>query len=358
MPWSVLSMSNQIKNSHRKNLLFIFITLIILMIAVNITIYMVSHNFMDNKIKEETNEFLVLTTYLIDENDLNVAIEYVGHYSDSHSVEVEILDGSTLLFSSRDNTFNYTTHTINTNKGSFTLNIDNSHSVTVYLLNEKYLYANLISIILFVFSMTTLYVWNKRTSNRIEKDVDEIMQFIHEETPTAHNYMYQEFEQIHDNINDYIAEIDMHRERKQLNIKGLAHDIKTPLTVINNFLQETSDESVLRENSLLSIRKISKFVDSLIEDDYKRAFLEVDLNKMIQDSIIYYSKIFATKDINVLFRNNDPCKILWNQRDFKVILENLLSNAYYYSNEGSTFEINLTCNENDVTLQFTSEGNV
>ena len=351
-------MSNQIKNSQRKNLLFIFVALIILMIAVNITIYWVSNTFMENKIKEETNEFLLLTTYLIDENDLSVAIEYVGHYSDSHHVEVEILDGDTLLYSSVDGAFNDTQHTITTNKGEFNINIDNSHSVTVDLLTQKYLYGNIISVVLFIFTITTLYIWNRRTSVKIENDVDNIMHVIHHETPDTNIYEYTEFQKIHDSISEYITEIDMHRERKQLNIKGLAHDIKTPLTVINNFLQVTDDNSVQKENSVLSLQKISRFIDSIIEDDYRNAFFEINLHKIISDSITYYKKIFTTKNITISYTRKKDCIVLWNQRDFKVILENLLSNAYYYSDSDSTFDISLSCSKEETVMKFTSVGNV
>ena len=150
----------------------------------------------------------------------------------------------------------------------------------------------------------------------------------------------------------------MFKERRQLNIKGLAHDIKTPLTVINDFLQQTDDKSEMQENALLSLNKISQFIEKIIEDDYKGAFVSINLNNLISEAIDYYQKIFNTKGIKINLIAKEDCNVIWNTRDFKVILENMLSNAYYYSYENTVYNIEIIDNDNATELRFTSTGNV
>lgn len=350
-------MNTKIRYTHRKNLYYITILLLILLLLINLSITVISNNFKKSEIEEENRELILLTTYLIDENDLNVALEYIHHYSVSHQVEIEIKSNDELLYSSVEGDFDFTSHQIVSNKGVFIINTDNSHSTTTDLLNKKYLYVNISSVVLFIITITSLYIRNKRTSLKIEKDLDNVMHLIENGRSQKINFSFEEFSTIYYYITNYIQELDLLRERRQLNVKGLAHDIKTPLTIINTYLKTNKVNHINYENSLSAIANISSLVEVLMADNYTSTFINVDLDRLIREKVSYYQPIFNSKSIVINYKGVSDVFVKWNEKDLKIVLENMFSNAFYYSLQNTSYKIDFDCIDDEIILKFTSTGN-
>ncbi len=347
-------MSKNIQYSHKRNLTFIAIILTSIFVFLNVTVLYISSNIIDNKISEETAELLLLTSNLINDNDLNVAFEYIEHYSESHSVEIEIYTTlEELIYTSRDSTFNPVKRELITDKGVFYLYIDNSHSVTIDSYKDQLINMNIVLLVIYIITLSSLLFMNKSTSNKIDKDITELSALIKSLPNYHYNFNYKQFDDIHKAIWEYIDEIDLLRDKRDINIKGLAHDIKTPLTIINSYIQHSSGGN--KEVAISSVDEINDLVTELIDEKYINIFKKINITSIISETLTKFKSIFDSKDITITFNSKEDIYVFWSKKDFMRVLENLFSNAFYYADENSTFDISII-NQDDITIQFQSSG--
>ena len=69
---------------------------------------------------------------------------------------------------------------------------------------------------------------------------------------------------------------------------------------------------------------------------------KIDISTILANKIIEYTPIFKNKDITI--KKNIPPHLTanWTEKDFVRVIDNIISNAYYYSINGSTFELNVS----------------
>lgn len=343
-------MNKVVEYSFKRNIILYTVVFITVTIILNISLSLVSNNITSLKVEEETNEFLLLTTALIEDNDLQVAFKYIENYSESHSVEVRILTDRE-LFSSVIDEFNYTEHTIETSKGDFIVQIDNSHSITVDFYQKNIFTINAIVVLVYLVSFFVIFFSHRNTSKHVEQDLAQIKAIINENPNYYYEFHFKQFDSIHKEIWNYLSEIDLLKDHKEMNMKGLAHDIKTPLTIIYNFILKSDIEG--KEHAIERVNEINTLINDLIDENYTQSFREINMSLKMNNTINKYKDVFKTKDIKIDLEEIKPFKVYWSKRDCERVLENIFSNAFYYSDASSTFDIKI---ENK-KLTFTSSGN-
>ena len=158
-------------------MLSIIITIIFLII--NFALYIINDNYLDNKIKKENDQFLQITRHIINENEIEVALEYVIHYTHIHEVEIEIMDeNQNMLFSSEVSHRYSNQYQLVTLKGTFTVFIDNTDSITVNSVRLNSLYINISLVIIYVFSLVILIRNDKINSNQLDHDLKTVLKLI------------------------------------------------------------------------------------------------------------------------------------------------------------------------------------
>ena len=85
-------MNKSLNQNFRKNIIMLSIIITVIFLVINIALYVINDNYLVNKIKEENAAFLKITTHIINDNELPVALEYILHYTHINEVEVEIVD--------------------------------------------------------------------------------------------------------------------------------------------------------------------------------------------------------------------------------------------------------------------------
>ncbi|QVK19069.1 HAMP domain-containing histidine kinase [Mycoplasmatota bacterium] len=348
------------ETTKRKNITILSILLTVVFIVINISLYIINHNFITNKIKEENSAFLVLSTHLINENETSVVIEFMKHYSHTHAVEVEFYnEDMVMLFSSDINNQFLNKYSISSDKGIYYIFIDNTDSVTVNLADRNFLYVNLSLFIIYIFAIFLFIKNSNKSSEDINHDIKKVMTLIDNESPRKISFHYSEFKEIYNDISIYLQKIDLLKEQKEINIKGLAHDIKTPLTIVLNYLENVEDIKSYEKNHqtvLEAINDISNLINDLIDENYNRSFREINLAYILEEIIQRYDSIFASKGIKINYKNEVDLLVNWSKRDFTRVIENILSNAYYYSYPNTILEINTYKDEN-IHIEFINEGN-
>ena len=351
-------MNKSINQKFKKNIIIISIIITIVFLIINVALYIINNNYLVNKVNEENNAFLQLTTHLINENDVSIAIEYIEHYTHIHEVEIEFLDeNSDMLFSSKLAHLYSSQYKIETLKGTFTVFIDNSNSVTVNASETNTIYVNVSLLVIYLLALIILLRNNKITTKEIDQDINNVLKLIDSEKFNDSNFNHSEFEHIHKIITKYLENIDLLTEQKSMNMKGLAHDIKTPLTLIYSYFERILNSETLNENdaktSFEAAVRINDLLNDIIEDNKRDNLKEINISRILNSKVEEHLSIFKNKNISISKNIDDDILFNWNEKDFVRVIDNLISNAYYYSKNSSILKINLM-NEKGIQIEFIS----
>ncbi len=352
-------MIKNLRDSYKKSIILLTIILTVIFLLINVAFYIINNNYLVDKVEEENSAFLSIITHLINDNDVDIALEYIEHYVHIHEVEVGFVDeDNQVLFSSYPDHVYSKEYTISTLKGSYTVYVDNTNSVTVNLIENNILTLNILLIIIYVLALLSLIFSSKKSNYFISSDLEKVLKLIDENELIDPHFNYSEFEHIYKVISRYLESIDMLTEQKEMNMKGLAHDIKTPLTIIyayfNKILKKQEVKLEEAENAFNAAGNINHLLNDLLDYNNEKNYKKIDLSKIIHKKITEYEDVLAIKDIKLKLEIEDKLEVLWNERDFSRIIENLVSNAFHYSNQNSELYIQAYKNE-QLHLLFTSE---
>lgn len=143
-------------------------------------------------------------------------------------------------------------------------------------------------------------------------------------------------------------------ERQSQFIGNASHELQTPLAIIGNRvewlldggnltdeqaaelfkIQSTLGRAVRLNKTLLLLTKIEngKFPDSV----------EVDVARLVQDSVEMYSEIYASRQMTVRVDIEDDVKVEMNESLATTLVSNLIKNMYVHSAEGSSGSITIS----------------
>jgi signal transduction histidine kinase len=138
--------------------------------------------------------------------------------------------------------------------------------------------------------------------------------------------------------NDYLS-------LKEYN-ENSAHEIQTPLAIIQSKLEILMQRKELKKESLNLIRSINEatarlfklnqglLLISKIDNFYFQEEKEISLKEIIDKSIINYKEIMQLKNVRVDLEANDPAFVKMNDILADVLISNLISNAVRYNIDG------------------------
>ncbi|MCL6477546.1 MAG: two-component system sensor histidine kinase AtoS [Peptococcaceae bacterium] len=128
-------------------------------------------------------------------------------------------------------------------------------------------------------------------------------------------------------------------------VAGVAHEIRSPLTSINGYIQFWNKGNVPSLKSLKIVNRemnrLSTITDQLLEfaRPARAVFEECDLNSLVKRSIQFFADSHeGAIDINCSFEQNLPTAMI-DSRQIEQVLSNVLYNAYQAMNGRGRLEI-------------------
>ena len=173
-----------------------------------------------------------------------------------------------------------------------------------------------------------------------------------------HNYNnYDELDKIMININKMAIGLRNDEILKKDFISNFSHEIKTPIAIMNGYInllkrnemsKEERDEyidklynsSINLSNLISNILKLNKLENSEIELN------DVNLSNVLENVIISYDELINNKKINLDIDMDDRLIKYTNESFIQLIFSNLISNAIKFSKDEGIVEIKLK-NKND-----------
>ncbi|MBQ8781754.1 MAG: HAMP domain-containing histidine kinase [Oscillospiraceae bacterium] len=187
--------------------------------------------------------------------------------------------------------------------------------------------------------------------------------------PLGDNYAYESFNSIIDCFNRMAQELGSVETLRTDFIANVSHELKTPLAVMQNYgtmLQapDLSDEK--RIEYAKGITDNSRRLASLITNILKLNKLEnqqifpvaerFDLSEQLCQSLLRFEEIWEQKSIDIETEIEDGVYINSDSELLSLVWNNLLSNAFKFTENGGTVSVALTADEDFTTVKISDTG--
>lgn len=146
-------------------------------------------------------------------------------------------------------------------------------------------------------------------------------------------------------------------------ISNVSHEIKTPLAVIQNYavmLKSHDLDGETRADYAQKISESSKKLSSLVTNILKLNKLEnqsifpirdkFNLSEQVRESILEFESIWEEKDITLEIVIEDDILIASDPQLLSLVWNNLLSNAFKFTDRGGRVSVSLTQTEGEISF--------
>lgn len=178
--------------------------------------------------------------------------------------------------------------------------------------------------------------------------------------------------EIHRQLEQKNIQLEILNQEKNHFLSIAAHDLRNPLTTIYTaadlITEELKDTTSSETKEFLEmIKHSSKFMRSLIEELLDVSVIEsgklslhlesVNLTTLIRNNVALNRVIAGRKQITVEYRCTDDLPSLQlDRKKIEQVMNNLISNAIKYSFPQSRVEIRSTCEQNNLIVSVSDEG--
>lgn len=187
--------------------------------------------------------------------------------------------------------------------------------------------------------------------------------------PVRGSYGEQNFGQIIDCINQMAEELSKTETLRTDFIANVSHELKTPLAVMQNYGTMLLSADLSEEQRMEYAKGIcdaSRRLSNLISDILKLNKLEnqqlapateeYDLSEQLVESLLQYEHIWESKGIDIVTHISDGIRIDSDPQLLGIVWNNLLSNAFKFTEKGGTISLEMTTDESFVTVKVADTG--
>jgi len=187
--------------------------------------------------------------------------------------------------------------------------------------------------------------------------------------PFGDNYAYESFNSIIDCFNKMAEELGSVETLRTDFIANVSHELKTPLAVIQNYgtmLQSPDLTDEKRVEYAKGITDNSRRLASLITNILKLNKLEnqqifpvskhFDLSEQLCESLLQFEEIWEQKNIDIETEIEDGVYINSDSDLLSLVWNNLLSNAFKFTESGGAVSVSLSADDEYATVKISDTG--
>ena len=146
-------------------------------------------------------------------------------------------------------------------------------------------------------------------------------------------------------------------ERQSQFIGNASHELQTPLAIIGNRVEWLLDEGNLTDEQGAELFKIQSTLTravrlnktllllTKIENGKFPDSVQVDVARLVQDSVEMYGEIYASRQMTVQVDIEDDVKVEMNESLAATLVSNLIKNMYVHSAEGAAGRVVVRSNQ-------------
>jgi len=330
---------------------FFVIVFAIFLLLANIAVYFTSSVQYTRQIERQETSFVEILAHLYTLENPEMVLTYVEHYDHTNGVNLAYysLDG-TLLYQSEIAPVRQERTVLTDIDGNPVgeIVLDYQTSFFGQELTFGLVVINLFSLTLFGIGILVFYRFLNKQYALLDQDLAQIGQ---EGVPFRFLDM--------DTINRrYTDALKIEKELKSIQehyVRVLAHDIKTPLTVLKAYLEGVQSgrimfDSAVNQDLLAEIEVIERLVPQFIATTTDQIPRVQNIACLLKTQLERLRQVFVTKNISIDARIDD-LELNIAASDILRISEHLLFNAFYYSSNGARIHFTLDQNSRSLIVQ-------
>ena len=180
---------------------------------------------------------------------------------------------------------------------------------------------------------------------------------------------YSKFCEIAESINDLAKELSGIETLRTDFISNVSHELKTPLAIMQNYgtmLQQpglseekrieyaksVSDACRRLAHLITNILKLNKLENQQIFPTIK----EYDLSEQLAECLLQFENVWEKKNINIVTDIPDGVSIRTDEELLTLVWNNLLSNAFKFTEEGGSVGLTLSADEEYAVVKVSDTG--
>jgi two-component system, OmpR family, sensor histidine kinase QseC len=188
-------------------------------------------------------------------------------------------------------------------------------------------------------------------------------------TPLKYVTSYAETEPLVKEINSLLFKLDTTLTRERNFLADAAHELRTPLAVIQAQVHVLKNAASEREKSVASdelnigVERAASLIKKLLltarysVEDFTPHFEPTDLTAFIQERIATFSVLAAGKEIEMSLTAPPRCFAIIDRETFGSAIDNVLDNAIRYTPRAGTIMVDIETSEDDkVRLRVADNG--
>ena len=233
----------------------------------------------------------------------------------------------------------------------------------------------LIYILISTFAYCTLDIIRRRIM--IDKPVEQILDatqriatgdFNVSLTPLHAYNRYDQYDEIMQNINKMAKELSQSEILKKDFISNVSHEIKTPLSLIQNYasaLQDKKLDQETKEKYIQTIVSASKRLSLLISNILKLNKLEnqairpnkekLNIGELLRENVLQFESVIDKKNL-ILNCEIYDIDYITDSSYMEIIFNNLISNAIKFTPDNGTISITLKIQSDDIIFAVADTG--
>jgi len=321
-----------------------------LLILNNIGLFVFSGIQYQSETQRQTSSMIEMMQHLIVLENVETSIIYVEHYDHTHGVSIIYYDASgNILYESSISPISTNRLPILSNEGNLLgeITIDYQNSVFSSELTTGLFILNGLSILVFFVGLSILFKYLNKQYLVLNNDLEQIGKDNKEFAFSDINIINEKYLQsLKTAIN--LKDLQTHYA------KTIAHDIKTPLTVMRTYLEGIQSKRIdfdakINQDILEEIHAIEELIPQFFISDVTQIQKKQNITPIIREQINKLREIFTTKNI-LIEEELEDLDVLISTEDIKRIIEHLLFNAYYYSPNHSKVSVRINQIKKELTI--------
>ena len=314
---------------------FVFASVLVIF---NLIIFILSSVQYQQEIKREQASLVSMIAHLSAQEDETVLRAYLEHYVHNHQVEIIMInDQDDIIYQNADERTTVIYQDVFYDElyvGKVYTNYQSSYLSQEYSIG--FILINVLSIVLFGIGTTLFAKYLKRQNQSMLTDISNLM-------VEDQSFSFQELKEVNHLLIDAIHKEKKHQQVYQNYIKTLAHDLKTPLTALSIYIEAlnkgkmTLDQSV-KKDMTEELRSMEEMIPKMIEMDIEQLAYKHDASPIILKQLNQYKDVFSSKSIT-LDIDLEPLYIEISDDDLKRVMENIVFNAFYYTQTGKKISV-------------------
>lgn len=216
-----------------------------------------------------------------------------------------------------------------------------------------------------------------RRKNMVEKPVQKILEATEKiasgdfnvKLETLHEYdKFDEYDLIFENINTMTAELGKNEMLKNDFISNVSHEIKTPLAVIQNYAKALNSGGLSEDKQkeylggmIVQTKKLSDLISNILKlnklenQELREDVEQFDLAELLRLSTLSFENLIEKKNLELVCQI-DEMTIISSPSLIEIVVNNLISNAIKFTNEGGKITVALTNQKTHAIIKVSDTG--